>query len=104
MEASIWPPSTPALVRPSGCRVTGSRTMRRSRGLQPKARDAAAQVDRHAVQLVDRLTGLTERVDRLLRRFAQLGERLGDLLRAARLRRHSVIHGFDARGERLHLQ
>src|SRR5471030_1487785 len=57
--------------------------LRSSRGPQGEARHAAAQVDRHSVQLVGRQARLTERIHRLLRRLAELGEGLRNLFGAA---------------------
>src|SRR5437660_5969125 len=55
---------------------------------QLKAGNARLQAPRGAVELFDRLVGLTQRVGGLLRRLAELRERFADLLRAGCLRVH----------------
>ena len=76
----------------------------RSRRLQREARDAAG-AGRWRRWCSSSIASLDWRSDsdRLLRGLAQLRERLGDLLRAGRLRLHAFVDRLDARRQRLHL-
>ena len=56
-----------------------------------------------AIQLLDGQVGLPQGFGGLLRRFAQLGERVADLLGAGGLGVHAFIDRLEPRGERLHL-
>ncbi len=71
--------------------------------MQFETRNTALKAGCGIVQLLDCEIRLTQRFNRLLRRFAQLRQRVADLLCAEGLRLHAFIHHLEIRRQHLHL-
>ena len=75
----------------------------RSRGEQLKSRDAGLKAASSAVELLDGLVGLAQRLSRLLGRLAKLSQCFADLLCAGRLGGHAFVDSLEARRQGLDL-
>src|SRR5215472_13884108 len=90
---------SPALLKLARAMAIGTG----SRGEQFKSRDTGLKTPSRAVELVDSLVGLAQRLSRLLGRLAKLGQCLADLLCTGRLGGHAFVDGLETRGQGLDL-